>query len=178
ALTSNFAEAGAFLKSRPQLDRPDLQLHLVTGLVDDHGRNLHFKKGFSCHVCLLQPRSHGSVRLQSADPQEPPLIDPASLHDPQDVEDLVAGYKLTQRLLDAPSLKQQILKYVFPLNINNDNDIRRILRQRVDTVYHPVGTCRMGIDDQAVVDLVRGQSRIPSQLTDVEANQTQHYGTN
>ncbi|WP_411267802.1 GMC family oxidoreductase [Ketobacter nezhaii] len=178
ALTSNFAEAGAFLKSRPQLDRPDLQLHLVTGLVDDHGRNLHFKKGFSCHVCLLRPRSHGSVRLQSADPQEPPLIDPAFLHDPQDVEDLVAGYKLTQRLLDAPSLKQQILKYVFPLNINNDNDIRRILRQRVDTVYHPVGTCRMGIDDQAVVDLVRGQSRIPSQLTDVEANQTQHYGTN
>lgn len=152
AWTSNFAEAGAFLKSRPELDRPDLQLHLVTGLVDDHGRKTHFKNGFSVHVCLLRPKSEGRIGLNSPDPMDVPLIDPGFLNDPQDLEDLLQGYKVTQKLLEAPSLKNVIKRHVFPDPAKNDDELRSILRQRVDTVYHPVGSCRMGVGDGFVVD--------------------------
>ena len=151
-LTSNFAEAGAFLKTREDLEAPDIQLHFVTGLVDDHGRKRHYVQGFSCHVCLLRPRSRGNVTLASSDPMQAPLIDPAFLQEPQDMEDMVAAFKTTQRLMNAPAISRWIAKDPFTANIRNDDDIRAILRQRVDTVYHPVGSCKMGVDDMAVVD--------------------------
>lgn len=150
--TSNFAEAGAFLKTRKKLDAPDIQLHLVTGLVDDHGRKRHYVQGFSCHVCLLRPRSKGSVGLLSKDPEQPPMIDPAFLSDPQDLEDMVEAYKMTRRLMNAPSISHWITEDPFTAEVHSDDDIREILRQRVDTVYHPVGSCKMGVDDMAVVD--------------------------
>ncbi len=150
--TSNFAEAGGFLRTRPDLDAPDIQLHFVVSLVDDHARKLHLGHGFSCHVCLLRPRSSGTLRLASADPLAAPLIDPAFLADPQDVEDMVAGFKLTRRLLEAPALARWARKDSVTAAVRSDDDIRAILRKRVDTVYHPVGTCRMGVDAGAVVD--------------------------
>ena len=150
--TSNFAEAGAFLKTRKALAAPDIQLHLVTGLVDDHGRKRHYVQGFSCHVCLLRPRSRGSVHLRNADPLQTPLIDPAFLQDPQDLEDMVAAYKATRRLMNAPAIARWISEDPFTANVHSDDEIRDILRQRVDTVYHPVGSCKMGVDDMAVVD--------------------------
>ena len=150
--TSNFAEAGAFLKTREELEAPDIQLHLVTGLVDDHGRKRHYVQGFSCHVCLLRPRSTGSVKLRNNDPEQTPLIDPAFLQDPQDLEDMVAAYKITRRLMNAPSISRWISEDPFTANVHSDDEIREILRQRVDTVYHPVGSCKMGVDEQAVVD--------------------------
>lgn len=150
--TSNFAEAGAFLKTRPELSAPDIQLHMVTALVDDHGRKLHFTQGYSCHVCLLRPRSRGSVQLASANPDDLPLIDPAFLENPQDLEDMVAGYKITRDLMHAPSLKRWIKKDMFTENVNSDDEIRAVIRQRTDTVYHPVGSCKMGTDEAAVVD--------------------------
>ncbi|MCO5144619.1 MAG: GMC family oxidoreductase N-terminal domain-containing protein [Aquamicrobium sp.] len=151
-VTSNFAEAGGFLKTRPDLDAPDIQLHFVVSLVDDHARKLHLGHGFSCHVCLLRPRSSGTLTLASADPLAAPLIDPAFLADPQDVEDMVAGFKLTRRLLEAPALARLARKDAVTAAVRSDDDIRAILRKRVDTVYHPVGTCRMGVDSGAVVD--------------------------
>ncbi|MEE2733622.1 MAG: GMC family oxidoreductase N-terminal domain-containing protein [Pseudomonadota bacterium] len=150
--TSNFAEAGAFLKTDKKLDAPDIQLHLVTGLVDDHGRKRHYVQGFSCHVCLLRPRSKGSVGLLSKDPEQPPMIDPAFLADPQDLEDMVEAYKMTRRLMNAPAISRWISEDPFTADVHSDDDIRAILRQRVDTVYHPVGSCKMGVDDLAVVD--------------------------
>ncbi len=150
--TSNFAEAGAFLKTRKDLEAPDIQLHLVTGLVDDHGRKRHYVQGFSCHVCLLRPRSTGTVGLTSNDPEQPPLIDPAFLSDPQDLEDMVEAYKITRRLMNAPSMSRWISKDPFTADVHSDDEIREILRQRVDSVYHPVGSCKMGVDDMAVVD--------------------------
>ena len=150
--TSNFAEAGAFLKTQKDLAAPDIQLHLVTGLVDDHGRKRHYVQGFSCHVCLLRPRSKGSVGLTGKDPEQPPMIDPAFLSDPQDLEDMVAAYKMTRRLMNAPAMSRWISEDPFTANVHSDDDIRAILRQRVDTVYHPVGSCKMGVDDMAVVD--------------------------
>ena len=75
-MTSNFAECGGFLKTRPDLDVPDIQLHFCMAMVDDHGRKPRWGTGFSCHVCLLRPKSRGSVSLQSADPMQAPAIDP------------------------------------------------------------------------------------------------------
>ncbi|AOK55518.1 glucose-methanol-choline oxidoreductase [Burkholderia stagnalis] len=151
-LTSNFAEGGGFLKTRAELDAPNIQLHFVVALVDDHARRLHTGHGMSCHVCLLRPRSRGAVTLQSADPLAAPRIDPAFFDDPRDLDDMVAGFKLTRRLMQAPALAGWITRDLFTANVTTDDEIRDVLRQRTDTVYHPVGTCRMGRDALAVVD--------------------------
>ena len=108
ALTSNFAEAGGFLKTRSELAVPDIQLHFVAALVDDHARKFHLGHGLSCHVCLLRPHSRGSVILQSGAPQAAPLIDPAFFQDPRDIEDMVAGFKLTRRLMQAPAMAESV----------------------------------------------------------------------
>ncbi|WFU34019.1 choline dehydrogenase [Bradyrhizobium brasilense] len=153
-LTSNFAECGGFLKTRPDLDIPDIQLHFGMAMVDDHGRKRHGGTGFSCHVCLLRPKSRGSVALAGSDPMQAPLIDPNFLGEEADLESMVAGYKTTRRLMEAPALRALQQKDVFTSNVRTDDDIRSILRERVDTVYHPVGTCKMGntTDPLAVVD--------------------------
>lgn len=152
ALTSNFAEGGAFLKTRPDLDRPDVQMHFVVAAVNDHGRKLQFGHGLSCHVCLLRPKSRGSLKLQSADPLDAPLIDPAFLEHTDDLDVLVEGYKLTRRLMAAPAMSEFVTEDLFESRSQSDEDIRALLRERTDTVYHPVGTCRMGSDELAVVD--------------------------
>ncbi len=152
-MTSNIAEAGGFLKTRPDLSAPDIQLHFCMAVVNNHGRTPFFDTGFSCHVCLLRPKSRGSVKLQSADPMKPPLIDPSFFGDPEDLEAMIAGFKLTKRLLDAPALKSIEKKDAFTANVHTDEDIRKALRERADTVYHPVGSCKMGVNDPfAVVD--------------------------
>ncbi|MDB5603654.1 MAG: glucose-methanol-choline oxidoreductase [Bradyrhizobium sp.] len=152
-LTSNFAECGGFLKTRPDLAVPDIQLHFGMAMVDDHGRKRHWGSGFSCHVCLLRPKSRGSVSLKNADPLQAPLIDPNFLGELDDLEAMVAGYKTTRRLMDAPALRALQKKDMFTAGIETDDDIRALLRRRVDTVYHPVGTCKMGVNNPtAVVD--------------------------
>jgi len=151
-LTSNFAESGGFLRSSPDEPIPDLQLHFVVAIVESHARKLNFSLGFSCHVCVLRPRSRGSLRLASADPLAAPLIDPAFLSDPDDVERLVRGYRLTRPILEAPALAPWRRRELWTPGVETDDQIRAILRDRVDTIYHPVGTCRMGVDATAVVD--------------------------
>jgi choline dehydrogenase-like flavoprotein len=151
-MTSNFAECGGFLKTSPDLDIPDIQLHFGMAIVDDHGRKRRWGRGFSCHVCLLRPKSRGSVALCSADPFAAPAIDPNFLGHVDDLESMVAGYKTTRRLMETPALRALQKKEMFTADIETDDDIRALLRARVDTVYHPVGTARMGTDALAVVD--------------------------
>lgn len=151
-LTTNFAEAGGFLKTRSELSQPDVQLHFVIAMVEDHARKLRWGHGYSCHVCLLRPRSRGTLSLRTADPLAAPAIDPNFLGDAQDIEDMVAGFKLTRRLLAAPALAALGARDLFTAEVRTDDEIRTVLRQRVDTVYHPAGTCRMGSDRNAVVD--------------------------
>ena len=103
-------------------------------------------------TCLLRPRSRGSVTLNSADPLAAPRIDPAFFDDPRDLDDMVAGFRLTRRLMEAPALAGWTTRDLFTANVNTDDEIRDVLRRRTDTVYHPVGTCRMGHDALAVVD--------------------------
>ena len=148
-----FAEGAAFLKTDPALDRPDIQLHFVIGIVDDHARKLHYGHGFSCHVCALRPYSRGEVFLQSADPRAAPGIDPRYLSDPRDLRTTIKGAKLMRQILQAPAMAKYRHKELFGLRDGmSDADWERHIRARADTIYHPVGTCKMGTDDMAVVD--------------------------
>lgn len=149
---SNCAEAGGFLKTRPDLPAPDIQLHFVIGIVQDHARKQTLGHGFSCHVCVLRPKSRGSVALAGPDPMAAPLIDPNFLGHPDDVATMVEGFKLTKRIMDAPPLAAQATRDIVTAGISTDDEIIDLLRRKVDTVYHPVGTCRMGADEESVVD--------------------------
>jgi choline dehydrogenase-like flavoprotein len=129
-MTSNFAECGGFLKTRPELEVPDIQLHFGMAIVDDHGRKRHKGVGFSCHVCLLRPKSRGSVTLQNADAMQAPLIDPNFLGDTADLESMVAGFRTTRRLMEAPALRALQKKDMFTEGVSTDDNIRNLLRAR------------------------------------------------
>lgn len=146
------AEAGAFLKTDRSLDRPDIQLHFVAGAVDDHLRKLHLGYGYSCHVCVLRPHSRGEVGLSGADPLAAPRIDPRFLSDERDLDVLVRGVKLTRSILDAPAFSDFRYREYYLTGEESDSRLVEHIRKRADTVYHPVGTCRMGTDGMAVVD--------------------------
>jgi len=152
-LTTNFAEAGGFIKSRPDETRPDLQFHFVIGKLVDHGRKTVFGHGYSSHVCLLRPKSRGSVRLASADPMATPLIDPNFLAERDDVERMVRGVKLMRKILQQPALANYGAKELADsAAAQDDGQIEQLLRSRADSVYHPVGSCRMGPGAMDVVD--------------------------
>jgi choline dehydrogenase-like flavoprotein len=150
--TTNAAEAGGFLRTQPGLDRPDVQLHFVTALVDDHGRSRHFARGFSVHTCVLRPKSRGTVRLATADTRDAPLIDPRFLSDPRDMATLVDGIGLAQRILNAPAMAGFDGPAFYGTGHETGDDVIPLIRAHADTIYHPVGTCRMGGDAASVLD--------------------------
>ncbi len=150
-LTTNFAEAGGFIKSDAAEPVPDLQLHFVVGKLVNHGRATVFGHGFSCHVCVLRPRSRGSLRLASGDPLAAPLIDPAFLQDGDDVRRMVVGFKLMRELLQQPALARRG-GVERSAAARTDAEIEAFIRRHADTIYHPVGSCRMGHGPLDVVD--------------------------
>ncbi|EFL90711.1 GMC family oxidoreductase [Ahrensia sp. R2A130] len=151
-LTTTFAETGGFVKSAADEDRPDLQYHFVVGIVDDHNRKLHLGHGFSCHVCVLRPHSRGEVRLKSNKPSDKVEIDMGFFTDTRDLDLLTKGVKQMRDLLYAPALAPWRAKELHTEGLQSDAELEPIIRKRADTVYHPVGTCRMGSDAGAVVD--------------------------
>ena len=151
-LTSPLAEAGGFAKTRPDVEIPDVQFHFVPALLEDHGRTTVRQIGFSCHVCVLRPESRGTVRLASPRAKDPPLIDPNFLDAEADVQTLLAGSKLMRRILESPPLSAHGGRDRHTAGITDDAALIEIIRNRADTVYHPVGTARMGSDDAAVCD--------------------------
>ena len=151
-MTTPFAEAGGFLTLDPAAPAPEVQFHFVPVVLEDHGRTKVKAHGFSCHVCVLRPESAGTVRLASADPRVAPLIDPAFLTDPRDMDVLKAGVRAMYRILRSPPLERHAAKDRYPIDIDDDDALERLIRARADTVYHPVGTARMGSDSSAVCD--------------------------
>ncbi|NRB35659.1 MAG: choline dehydrogenase [Rhodobacteraceae bacterium] len=152
-LATPFAETGAFLKTDPALARPDIQLHFVISIVDDHARKLHLGHGYSCHVCVLRPHSRGAVGLHSGDPMAAPAIDPRYLSDPRDLTTMIKGAKMMRAILEAPAMQPYRHKELFGTRDGmSDAEWEQHIRNRADTIYHPVGTCKMGDDDMAVVD--------------------------
>jgi choline dehydrogenase-like flavoprotein len=162
-LSSNIAEAGGFLDSAPGLERADLQLHFTIGLVADHGRDTTPRYGYSCHVCVLRPESRGRVALRSADPLAAPRIDPSFLAADADAAKLARGVGLTLEILGQRALTPFRGANVFGEEGVSGDALVSLVRRRADTVYHPVGTCRMGTGEDAVVDpqlRVRGMARL------------------
>ena len=151
-LTTNFAEAGGFLKSQPSEPIPDLQLHFVIAKLVDHGRKTVLGHGLSGHVCVLRPRSRGSVTLSSRDPMAAPRIDPNFLDHPDDLRRMVRGFRLMRGLFNQPALARLGGKeHPRSAHATTDAEIEQFIRSYADTIYHPVGTCRMGPGPMDVV---------------------------
>ena len=150
--TSNVNEAGAFVRTLPGLPAPDVQMVFAHALSDNHGRTPRWGSGFAGHVCVLRPHSVGRVSLASADPMAPPLIDPAFLSDERDMDTLLRGVKWIKRIFESPMLHEGPPVPLFDEPLQTDDDLRQFIRGHADTLYHPVGTCRMGSDPMAVVD--------------------------
>ncbi len=157
-LTTNFAESGGFIKSQASESTPDLQLHFVIGKLLDHGRKPTFGHGYSCHVCLLQPESRGSVQLASADPMAVPRIDPNFFAERGDMDRLVRGFKLMRGILQQPALAALGgRELAATASAQTDTQIEAFIRAYADTIYHPVGSCRMG---SGALDVVDAQLRV------------------
>ncbi|MEM7366616.1 MAG: GMC oxidoreductase [Pseudomonadota bacterium] len=147
------------MKTNQEEPSPDIQLHFAPALVDQHGRKQHSRRGISCHVCVLRPQSRGHVTLADADYRSPPVIDPRFFTEPDDMQRLLAGIRMTQRILSAPSMNDVVGKPMYASGSTDDEETIADIRNRADTIYHPVGTCRMGQDEMSVVDerlMVRG----------------------
>jgi len=151
-LATNYAESGAFLYANDKEPSPDIQIHLVRGLVDDHGRKLYWGHGYSFHVCVLRPKSRGSVCLNSAEADDDPLIDIGFLKDERDMNTLYEGLRITQKIARADAFSAVRGKPMYATEEDDEALFKEDMRARCDTVYHPVGTCKMGHDDTAVVD--------------------------
>lgn len=155
-LTSNIAESGGFVCSDASGDLPDLQFHFIATIEQDHGHNLWNTirhHGYTLRVCDLRPRSRGYVGLTSADPTARAHIDPNYLSDPQDLSQLIRAVRIARRIMRTMPLASHRTRELEPGEaIEDDAAIADYVRRRAETIYHPVGTCRMGHDDQAVVD--------------------------
>jgi choline dehydrogenase len=149
-------DAGAFVRSRPDAPVPDVQFHFVPfkAVVPTDGPIAPgFGRFASLMPGLIYPRSHGEIRLRSADPAEPPAIDPRYFSDPADLDHLVAGVKLSREIAATGQLAKLLGKEVFPgPEAASDDQLRANIRATCNTIFHPTGTCRMGTDDASVVD--------------------------
>jgi len=154
--TSPVAESGGFLSTTPGLAAPDIQLHFLPVLVVDHGRTkIRDKSGYSLHVCTLRPESAGTIRLRSTNPGEHPLIDANYLAERKDLDSLIAGVKMGRDILAQSGLDPYRADEFQPgAAAKTDAEIEQWIRGHCETIYHPVGTCKMGpsTDRMAVVD--------------------------
>ncbi|QIG78644.1 GMC family oxidoreductase [Stakelama tenebrarum] len=151
-MTSPLAEAGAFLRTDPRAAAPDVQLHFLPAIVEDHGRARVKAHGYSCHAAVLRPFSRGTVTLASLDVRDAPRIDPAFLADPRDLRLLKRGVRTMYHILRADPLARFGGRDRHPIDMGDEAAFEAALRARADTIYHPVGTARMGSDGDAVCD--------------------------
>lgn len=152
-ITASVCEAGMFVRSSHAVDAPDIQMHCLPAFVIDHGRIRVKGHGMTINTCNLRPKSVGSVTLRSADPTDSPAIDPAFLTDPYDWQISIEGFKWGREMLATKAYAPYVTKEHMPgAGVRTDAEIRQYIKQWAKTDYHPVGSCKMGHDDMAVVD--------------------------
>ncbi len=153
-ITSTIAESGAFFKSSDEIEMPDLQLVWIAGIVDDHARKVNFGHGYSCHITLLRPESVGEVKLDTSSPEDALLIDPNFFNHPNDMAVLLEGAKRMQKILTDKPFDGIRGDMLYNVEEGDDVALEEDIRNRADTQYHPIGTCKMGAKDDvlAVVD--------------------------
>jgi choline dehydrogenase-like flavoprotein len=144
--------AGGFIKTDPGLKRPDVQLILMPVHRDATGR-MGRGHGYALIAIVLRPESRGTLELASADPRDAPLTDPHFLEHPYDIETLVKGIRIARTMLESEPFAPYRGKELNPgRHVETDEQLRRFARENFVTVFHPVGTCRMGPGQDAVVD--------------------------
>ncbi|WP_226646171.1 GMC family oxidoreductase [Microbulbifer variabilis] len=152
-LTSNVAEAGGFASSSLANGRPDIQFHLTAAPLFNHGFNKQPGYGYSLHACALRPKSRGEITLQSDDPKDLPKIQPNYLCEPEDMQVMMEAFDMARDILNQEDLlRYQKRTWLPEEKLTSEEDIKHYIRQRAESIYHPVGSCRMGDDDLAVVD--------------------------
>ena len=154
-LASNGAEGAGFIKSSPDEPIPDLQLHFMPAALRDHGRDLRFlaQEGYTMHVCQLRPKSRGRISLRSANPTDAPLIEANYLSHPDDLRTLVKGVRRAREIFASDAWNGLRGDEMAPgAHVATDEALAAYIREHAETIYHPVGTCKMGPDPMAVVD--------------------------
>ncbi|WP_445600212.1 GMC family oxidoreductase [Azospirillum sp. A39] len=152
-MTMGASQLCIFARTDPALDTPDVQFHIQPLSCDKPGEGLHRFSGFTASVCQLRPESRGRLLPRTPDPRDPPAIHPNYLATPTDARVLVAGMRLARRLAATRALQPFILAEIDPgPAVRSDAELLEHARNTATTIYHPAGTCKMGIDPMAVVD--------------------------
>jgi len=152
-LTLAASQVAIFTRSDPSVERPDIQFHMQPLSADKPGDGVHPFSAFTASVCQLRPWSRGEIRIESPDPLAYPKIFPNYLSDPRDCAVAVGGIRVARRIAEAPSLRDCIVdEYVPGRKFETDAELLEAARRYSQTIYHPAGSCKMGDDDQAVVD--------------------------
>jgi choline dehydrogenase len=152
-LTSNVGEGGAFLQTPLSDGRPDVQFHFAPAYLIEHGfRELEHDHGFSLASLQLRPESRGFIELESTDPRDHPRIDPRYLSADGDLDVQVEGLKMAREIMEAEPFDEYRIEERLPgADVQTDDELAEYVREYGETLYHPVGTCRMGTDEMAVV---------------------------
>jgi choline dehydrogenase-like flavoprotein len=152
-VASNINEGGGFVRTDPTLDRPDIQYIFLPGHRPPPGKIVSVGHGYTLYAVVLRPKSRGQLTLASADPRAAPLIDPRFFSDSRDLEEMLRGLRIGRRILAASAFDRYRGPEVLPgPSVQTDDGLRDYIRRNSATVFHPVGTCKMGRDTAAVVD--------------------------
>ena len=145
--------AGAFLKTDDSLELPDFQIHFIGSLLQDHGKIRPDSHCFSTHVCVLRPESRGYISLKNLDPSTPPIIQPNYFSTEYDRKTMIKAFKISRDIIFQKAFDDFRGKEINPgENVQTDEQIEEFIRANAETIYHPVGTCKMGSDNMSVVD--------------------------
>ena len=152
-LSTNYVESGGFAKTRYAGDLPDIQFHFVPGYRSHRGRLVEYGHGFAVHTCVLRPKSIGEITLKDDGTRQNVAIDHQFFTHEDDRNTLVEGIKIARSIFAASAFDEIRGDEILPgPNVRSDDEILAYLRAEALTVYHPVGTVKMGADAMAVVD--------------------------